>query len=204
MSFRTLQDRTGNASMLGGQMLIAMPGMSDERFQKTVIYICAHSKDGAMGIVINQRSPSMTFRDLLVQLDVLEADQAIRLPRHVSHAHILKGGPVETSRGFVLHTPDYEAGDATQRITSGICMTASLDILKAMARLEGPRSAILALGYAGWAAGQLEREIASNGWLHCPGDEDIVFGRDLSTKYDLALQKLGINAAMLSNQAGRA
>jgi putative transcriptional regulator len=204
MPLRKLKDDAGNAATLGGQLLIAMPGMRDERFQKTVIYICAHSRDGAMGIVINQRSPSMTFRDLLVQLDVIGVDQAIRLPRHVSHAHILKGGPVETSRGFVLHSPDYAAGDATQTIANGICMTATLDILRAMARMEGPKSAIMALGYAGWGAGQLEREIAANGWLHCPGDQEIIFGSDFNAKYDRALQKLGVDPIMLSSQVGRA
>jgi len=189
---------------LGGQMLIAMPGMRDERFQRSVIYICGHSADGAMGIVINNRTPSMTFRDLLVQLDLIEADQAIRLPRRVSHAHVLKGGPVETSRGFVLHTPDFSIPSVTQEIDGGVCMTATLDILRAIAKDEGPRSAILALGYAGWSAGQLEREIAANGWLHCDGDPDLLFSDDLDSKYDRALRKIGIDPIMLSSEAGRA
>ncbi len=194
----------GQRGLLGGQMLVAMPGMRDERFQRSVIYICGHSADGAMGIVINNRTPSMTFRDLLVQLDLIEPDQAIRLPRRVSHAHVLRGGPVETSRGFVLHTADFSIPSVTQEIDGGVCMTATLDILRAIARDEGPRSAILALGYAGWSAGQLEREIAANGWLHCEGDLDLLFSEDLESKYDRALKKIGIDPIMLSSEAGRA
>jgi putative transcriptional regulator len=194
----------GKRGQLGGQMLIAMPGMRDERFQRSVIYMCGHSADGAMGIVINNRKPSMTFRDLLVQLDLIEADQAIRLPRRLSHAQVLRGGPVETSRGFVLHSEDFTIDNVTQRIDSGICMTATLDILRAMARDEGPRSAVLALGYAGWSAGQLEREIAANGWLHCAGDPDILFSDDIESKYDKALRKIGVDPSMLSSEAGRA
>ena len=189
---------------LGGQMLVAMPGMRDERFQRSVIYICGHSADGAMGIVINNRTPSMTFRDLLVQLDLIEPDQAIRLPRRVSHAHVLRGGPVETSRGFVLHTSDFSIPSVTQEIDDGICMTATLDILRAIAKDEGPRSAILALGYAGWSAGQLEREIAANGWLHCEADLELIFSSDLESKYDRALRKIGIDPVMLSAEVGRA
>jgi putative transcriptional regulator len=194
----------GRHGLLGGQMLIAMPGMRDERFQRSVIYICGHSAEGAMGIVINNRTPSMTFRDLLVQLDLIDPDQAIRLPRRVSHAHVLKGGPVETSRGFVLHSADFSIDDVTQQIDDGICMTATLDILRAIAKDEGPRSAILALGYAGWSAGQLEREIAANGWLHCEGDADFLFSDDIESKYDRALRKIGIDPIMLSSEVGRA
>jgi putative transcriptional regulator len=190
--------------LLGGQMLIAMPGMRDERFQRSVIFMCGHSSEGAMGIVINNRTPSMTFRDLLVQLDLIEADQAIRLPRRLSHAHVLKGGPVETSRGFVLHTADYAIENVTQPIDNGISMTSTLDILRAIAKDEGPRSAILALGYAGWSGGQLEREIASNGWLHCDADPELVFSEDIESKYDRALRKIGIDPMMLSADVGRA
>lgn len=185
-------------------MLVAMPGMTDSRFRRSVIYLCGHSDAGAMGIVINQRAASMTFRDLLVQLDVIEADQAIRLPRRISHAHVLKGGPVETSRGFVLHSADYEIENVTQPVGNGIAMTATLDILKAMARQEGPSASLMALGYSGWSPGQLEREIAQNGWLHCPTDEALLFDEDIESKYDRALRKIGIDPAMLSSEAGRA
>jgi putative transcriptional regulator len=194
----------GSAGWLGGQMLVAMPGMPDARFKRSVIYMCGHSDAGAMGIVINQRASSMTFRDLLVQLDIIEADQAIRLPRRISHAHVLKGGPVETSRGFVLHSADFQITNVTQRVGEGIAMTATLDILKAMAKEEGPSAALMALGYSGWAAGQIEREIAQNGWLHCAADEALIFDSDIESKYDRALRKIGIDPAMLSNEAGRA
>jgi putative transcriptional regulator len=197
--------QTGKESgLLGGQMLLAMPGMRDERFQRRVIYMCGHSREGAMGIVINDHKPSMTFRDLLVQLDLIEADQAIRLPRRISHAHVLRGGPVETSRGFVLHSSDFSIANVTEVIDDNICMTATLDILRAIAREEGPSSSILALGYAGWSAGQLEREIAANGWLHCPCDPAILFSQDIESKYDKALKSMGINPLMLSSEAGRA
>jgi putative transcriptional regulator len=204
MNLQKLTSAAGRQGTMGGQMLIAMPGMRDERFQRSVIYICGHSDEGAMGIVINNRTPSMTFRDLLVQLDLIEADQAIRLPRRLSHAHVLKGGPVETSRGFVLHSADFAIENVTQTIDTGICMTATLDILRAIAKDEGPRSAILALGYAGWSAGQLEREIAANGWLHCDGDPDLLFSEDIDSKYTRAMNKLGIDPLMLSSDAGRA
>jgi putative transcriptional regulator len=204
MDLRKLHDGGEAAGQLGGQMLVAMPGMPDARFRRSVIYLCGHSDAGAMGIVINQRASRMTFRDLLVQLDIIEAEQAIRLPRRISHAHVLKGGPVETSRGFVLHSSDYEIANVTQTVGEGMAMTATLDILRAMAKEEGPSSALLALGYSGWAAGQLEREIASNGWLHCPADDSIVFDEDIESKYDRALRKIGIDPAMLSGQTGRA
>jgi putative transcriptional regulator len=203
MDLRRISDGGGSGG-LGGQMLVAMPGMPDARFRRSVIYLCGHSDAGAMGIVINQRASTMTFRDLLVQLDIIEADQAIRLPRRISHAHVLKGGPVETSRGFVLHSADYQIADVTQPVGRGVAMTATLDILRAMAKQEGPSSALMALGYSGWAAGQLEREIATNGWLHCAADTDIIFDQDIESKYDRALRKIGIDPAMLSQQAGRA
>jgi putative transcriptional regulator len=204
MDLRRLSAGGSDDGRLGGQLLVAMPGMPDARFRRSVIYMCGHSEAGAMGIVINQRASRMTFRDLLVQLDIIEVDQAIRLPRRVSHAHVLKGGPVETSRGFVLHSAEFQIAEATQPVGSGVAMTATLDILRAMAKEEGPSSAVLALGYSGWAAGQLEREIAENGWLHCAADESIVFDEDIETKYDRALRKIGIDPAMLSNAAGRA
>jgi putative transcriptional regulator len=204
MDLRKLGARGKGAGGLGGQMLVAMPGMPDSRFRRTVIFMCGHTDEGAMGLVINQRAQSMTFRDLLVQLDVIEADQAIRLPRRISHAHVLKGGPVETSRGFVLHSADFQIADVTQPVGAGIAMTATLDILKAMAREEGPSAALMALGYSGWSPGQLEREIAQNGWLHCPADEALLFDDKIETKYDRALRKIGIDPAMLSAEAGRA
>lgn len=189
---------------LDGQMLIAMPTMRDERFSRTVIYMCAHSSDGAMGIVVNQMASNVAFPDLLVQLDIIPEDRKINLPSDVTGVNVLRGGPVETGRGFVLHTSDFYIENSTLPIDEGICLTATLDILKAMATGEGPSHAVLALGYAGWGAGQLESEIQANGWLHCTADPDLIFGSDVETKYERAMRKIGIDPAMLSSEAGRA
>ncbi|NNM72980.1 YqgE/AlgH family protein [Enterovirga aerilata] len=193
-----------SAGYLDGQMLIAMPGMMDERFQRTVIYICAHSAEGAMGIVLNKPASDLSFPDLLVQLDVIPEKDAIRLPRRVERMNVLIGGPVETSRGFVLHTPDFFIDQSTLPIDDGICLTATIDILRAIAKGKGPESAVLALGYAGWSAGQLESEIQANGWLSCDADPNIIFGPELDVKYDRALRKIGVDLGMLSAQAGHA
>src|SRR5580692_9431975 len=191
-------------SFLDGQMLIAMPSMGDERFARTVIYMCAHSADGAMGIVVNQPAAHISFSDLLVQLDVIPAKELIELPGRAGGVKVLKGGPVDTQRGFVLHSADFFIENSTLPIDEGICLTATLDILKAIARGAGPVSAILALGYAGWAPGQLESEIQGNGWLHCPPDSELIFGPDIGGKYDKALKKIGIDLGMLSSEAGHA
>ncbi|MCK9918844.1 YqgE/AlgH family protein [Microbacteriaceae bacterium K1510] len=189
---------------LDGQMLIAMPAMADERFARSVIYVCAHSTEGAMGIVINQPAQNIKFPDLLVQLEVIPASERIQLPNQAETVKVLKGGPVETGRGFVLHSADFFIENSTLPIDDGICLTATLDILKAIARGNGPHNAILALGYAGWAPGQLEEEIQQNGWLHCPADADLIFGADIEHKYERALRKIGIDLAMLSSEAGHA
>ncbi|MEP9367498.1 YqgE/AlgH family protein [Xanthobacter sp. VNH20] len=189
---------------LDGQMLIAMPSMQDERFSRALIYVCAHSNEGAMGIIVNQAASHINFADLLVQLDVVPEDARILLPRRAGAVKVLRGGPVETGRGFVLHSSDYFIENSTLPIDGGICLTATLDILKAIAGGTGPHSAVLALGYAGWAPGQLETEIQANGWLHCPADPDLIFGESIETKYDLALRKLGIDPGMLSSDAGHA
>jgi putative transcriptional regulator len=189
---------------LDGQMLIAMPVMNDERFERTLIYVCAHSDEGAMGIVVNQVAGNINFPDLLVQLEVIPAADRIVLPSRAETVKVLKGGPVETGRGFVLHSADFFIENSTLPIDEGVCLTATVEILKAIARGDGPKSAVLALGYAGWAAGQLENEIQQNGWLHCAADKDLLFGTDIDTKYDKALQKIGISLGMLSNEAGHA
>jgi putative transcriptional regulator len=194
----------GRRGFLDGQMLIAMPSMRDERFARTLIYMCAHSSEGAMGIVVNQPAADVNFPDLLVKLDVIPANERIQLPRRAGTIKVLKGGPVETQRGFVLHTADFFIENSTLPIDEGICLTATLDILKAIARDEGPASAVLALGYAGWAPGQLEKEIQHNGWLHCTADSDLVFGTDTGGKYEKAMGKLGIDLGMLSSEAGHA
>ncbi|MBS0249312.1 MAG: YqgE/AlgH family protein [Proteobacteria bacterium] len=189
---------------LDGQMLIAMPAMSDERFSRAVIYVCAHSSEGAMGIVVNQPAANIKFPDLLVQLEVIPANERIQLPTEAGDVKVLKGGPVETGRGFVLHSADFFIENSTLPIDDDICLTATLDILKAIAHGEGPESAILALGYAGWAPGQLEQEIQQNGWLHCSADTELIFGKDTGAKYDKALRKIGIDLSHLSNEAGHA
>src|SRR6185312_3934922 len=195
--------RTTARGYLDGQMLIAMPAMSDERFMRSLIYVCAHSSEGAMGIVVNQAAQNIKFPDLLVQLEVIPAKERIELPESLD-VRVLKGGPVETGRGFVLHSADFFIENSTLPIDEGICLTATLDILKAIARGSGPASAVLALGYAGWAPGQLEQEIQQNGWLHCPADPDLIFGGDIEGKYERALRKIGIDLGMLSSQAGHA
>jgi len=189
---------------LDGQMLIAMPTMRDERFARTLIYICAHSSDGAMGIVVNQPAANIKFPDLLVQLDVIPAKDLIQLPRKAGTVKVLKGGPVETGRGFVLHSEDFFIENSTLPIDNGICLTATLDILKAIAHGEGPQSAVLALGYAGWAPGQLENEIQENGWLNCDADSELIFGTDTEVKYEQAMRKIGIDLGKLSSEAGHA
>jgi putative transcriptional regulator len=196
--------RNAKRGYLDGQMLIAMPTMGDDRFSRSVIYVCAHSSEGAMGIVVNQPAAHISFPDLLVQLEVIPATDLIQLPRRAEGVKVLKGGPVETGRGFVLHSADFFIENSTLPIDEGICLTATLDILKAIARGDGPASAVLALGYAGWAAGQLETEINQNGWLHCPADSELVFGQDTDKKYNKALKKIGVDLGMLSTEAGHA
>src|SRR6185503_14456736 len=189
---------------LDGQMLIAMPSMRDERFSRSVIYVCAHSSEGAMGIIVNQVASNVNFSDLLVQLEVIPAADRIILPQRAETVKVLKGGPVETGRGFVLHSADFFLENSTLPIDEGVCLTATVEILKAIARGDGPQSAVLALGYAGWAPGQLENEIQQNGWLHCAADAELIFGQDTGGKYDKALKKIGIDLGMLSSEAGHA
>ena len=198
------QSSPASRGYLDGQMLVATPTMQDERFARSLIYICAHSSEGAMGIVVNQPAPHISFPDLLVKLEVIPAAEKIQLPTRAGVVKVLKGGPVETERGFVLHSADFFIENSTLPIDEGICLTATLDILKAIARGNGPESALLALGYAGWAPGQLETEIQSNGWLHCSADPDLIFGTDVEAKYDQALRKIGIGPGMLSSEVGHA
>lgn len=194
----------GPAERLEGQMLIAMPGIGDPRFERTVIFMCAHSPDGAMGLVVNKPAEDLTFIDLLDRLNVLPEEDQIRLPDDVAQTPVQFGGPVETGRGFVLHTTDYFIADSTLPIDDRIGLTATLDILRAIAEGEGPRRAMLALGYAGWGPGQLEHELLQNGWLHCEADETLLFGSKLESRYDDALRKIGIDISKLSSQSGRA
>jgi putative transcriptional regulator len=181
---------------LAGQMLIAMPQMQDRRFERSVILLCAHSEDGAMGLVINKLIESLTLPELLTQLGI-DGDGL----RGKAHVHF--GGPVESGRGFVLHSADYNE-EGTITVGGDLALTATLDILRAIGRGDGPRRSLLALGYAGWGPGQLDAEIQANGWLHVAADEAIVFGDDFKDKWQRALGKLGIDPIALSGDAGHA
>jgi|SRR5437868_8194202 putative transcriptional regulator len=189
---------------LDGQLLIAMPIMSDKRFARSVIYLCAHSAEGAMGLIINQRAPHISFPELLGQLSIGTSNGDDSMQSELIDMQVHVGGPVETARGFVLHSADYFVDDSTLPIDDGVCLTATIDILKAIAGGKGPDRAILALGYAGWRAGQLESEIAANGWLHCPADLDLLFNTDLEQKYERAMSKIGIDPSHLVSEAGHA
>ncbi len=191
------------SAYLDGQLLIAMPGMGDPRFEHSVIYLCAHSEQGAMGLIINKTTPMMSFGDLIGQLDLLP-DETLEPQQELMEMPVLFGGPVEQGRGFVLHTRDYFTEDSSLPVADTIALTATLDILRAMAKGEGPQRAILALGYAGWAPGQLENEIQHNGWLTCAADEELLFGLAYEDRYTAALRKLKIDPGMLSSDAGHA
>jgi putative transcriptional regulator len=189
---------------LDGQFLISMPSISDGPFARTVVYVCAHSAEGAMGITINRAAEKISFRDLLVQLDIIPDGPEIRLPGQAGRMQVQRGGPVETGRGFVLHSSDYFIENSTLPIDDRVSLTATLEILKAIAAGNGPEHAMLALGYAGWSPGQLDSEIQANGWLHCPAIPDLIFDTNLEGKYDRALSALGIDLTRLSSDSGHA
>ena len=188
------------AGFLDGQILIAMPGMQDPRFHRSLVYLCAHSADGAMGLIVNKRADGLKLKDLFGRLGIPIGDG----PDELARAPVHYGGPVEMGRGFVLHSSDYHSDEATMQVDDATSMTATLDILHAMATHRGPDRAIIALGYAGWAPGQLEAELQANGWLACPADENLLFGADEDSKWNQALAKLGVHPAMLSPTGGRA
>jgi putative transcriptional regulator len=181
---------------LEGQLLIAMPTMGDPRFERTVIFLCAHSAQGAMGLVVNKLANQITFRELLEQL-------SIETPAVKRDMRVHFGGPVETGRGFVLHSSDYQQ-DSTLMVGDTVGLTATVDILRAIADGAGPQQGLLALGYAGWAPGQLDSEIQANGWLSAPADPDILFDNELDTKWERALSKVGVDVSFLSSDAGHA
>lgn len=199
-----ISDNTRNRGHLEGHFLIAMPGMQDDRFARAVVYICAHSPDGAMGIVINKAASKITFRDLLAQLDIVPQKEEIRLPEPAGQMRVHRGGPVETSRGFVLHSADYYVEDSTLPIDEHVCLTATLEILKAIAAGDGPENSLLALGYSGWAPGQIESEIQANGWLFGRGPSDLIFDPNLEGKYERALGLFGVDPTRLASEAGHA
>jgi putative transcriptional regulator len=189
---------------LEGQLLVAMPTMGDTRFERTVIFLCAHSSEGAMGIIVNRMAENVSFVELLHQLGITGDADEIRLPDSARQIRVHQGGPVETGRGFVLHSSDFYLRESTLVTANNVCLTATVEILKAIAAGRGPSRALLALGYAGWAPGQLEKEIQENGWLTCPADMSLLFDNDVETKYDRALAKLGIDLSLLSGSAGNA
>lgn len=182
---------------LSGKLLIAMPGMGDPRFEKSVVYMCAHSEDGAMGLIVNKPAPGIKMDDLLDQLNIPQGDGS-------KDVRVYFGGPVEHGRGFVLHSNDYQTEAATMRVDDQFGMTATLDILQDMAKGDGPGQRILMLGYSGWGPGQLEGEIQQNGWLTCDATPEIVFASDDTGKWMAAVRSLGIDPLLLSAEAGHA
>ncbi len=181
---------------LTGQLLIAMPTMEDPRFSQSVIYLCAHTEDGAMGLVLNRPLSSPTFEDLLRQLEVAPAPPVRRIA-------LCDGGPVDGARGFVLHTADW-TGDGSMQVDDAVALTASLDVLQAIAAGSGPKEGLLALGYAQWGAGQLDEEMQANAWISAPASLELVFGDDYTTKWRRALASLRIDPMLLSPFAGHA
>ncbi|HEX3675622.1 MAG TPA: YqgE/AlgH family protein [Rhizomicrobium sp.] len=189
--------RIEGANFLEGKLLIALPGMSDPRFEKTVVFMCAHSNEGAMGLIINKPVKDLGFQNMAARL-------GLRVTANTPDFPVLYGGPVETGRGFVLHSGDYESQESTMPVSDDISLTGTLDILRAIAEGRGPERAIFALGYAGWGAGQIEDEIRLNGWVHCDADNAILFDANIDAKWAGAVRKLGIDVSSLSIHAGRA
>jgi putative transcriptional regulator len=189
--------RQGVKGFLEGKLLIAMPGMLDPRFQKSVIFMCAHSDNGAMGIIINKPFAGLAFGELMKKL-------AIDVIAQGSDSPVLFGGPVETEKGFVLHSGEYRNADATLAVTENVALTATRDVLCAIGDGTGPHSWLFALGYAGWGAGQLENEMAGNGWVHCDADSRLVFETSHESRWREALATLGIDLSGFSAEAGRA
>ena len=182
---------------LTGQILIAMPGMGDPRFDHSVIYLCAHSDEGAMGLIVNKRAPDLDLAGLLSQIGITPTDRMQDMPIHF-------GGPVEHGRGFVLHSADYAGNASTLQVDDRFGMTATMDILQDIARGDGPRTCLLALGYAGWGPGQLERELQANGWLTAAAAPELVFNPEVGKTWSRALRSLGIDPSHLSATGGRA
>ncbi len=196
--------KTGPKPYLDGKCLVAMPSLQDNFFVRSVVYVCAHSEDGAMGIILNHPAEGVNFVDLLLQLKVVDSAEQIRLTGATGDMRVLAGGPVDSSRGFVLHSSDYRAAEATMAIDDTVSMTATLDVLRAIAQGQGPERAVLALGYAGWSPGQLEQEILANSWMICPADSFLLFDQAHESKYERALGAIGVDLGFLSDDAGHA
>lgn len=192
----------GERGCLDGQLLLAMPGLDDSNFSRTVIYVCAHTGDGAIGFILN-RPKSLSFGELMVQLELIDSDDLDGLSGQAQEMQVQCGGPVDQGRGFVLHSDDYQS-ESTLPISEDVCLTATVDVLRAITRGKGPRQAIMMLGYSGWGAGQLENEVSANGWLTCPASREIIFNDDFDAKYHSAFASMGIDPAMLSSDCGQA
>jgi putative transcriptional regulator len=185
---------------LKGKLLIAMPSMEDSLFSRSVVFLCAHGPEGAMGLIVNKPMPGLNFTEMSGRVDLSKAQpQAMA---ELDLADILNGGPVEQNRGFVLHSADYKGDESSLRVSPQVTLTATVDILEHMTQARGPQRSLLALGYSGWSPGQLENEILHNGWLHCDADVGLLFSTDWNTKHRRALEKLGVDPRMLSAQAG--
>ena len=180
-----------------GKMLIAMPGMGDPRFEHSVVYMCAHSDDGAMGLIVNKPATDIGFADLLEQLGIPVGEGLRDIRVHF-------GGPVEHGRGFVLHSADYEAETGTMKVDDQVAMTATIEVLEQIAKGEGPASSMLALGYAGWEVGQLEREMRDNAWISLPLDEEILFQMPFEDRWHAVWRQLGVDIGRMSHIAGHA
>jgi putative transcriptional regulator len=189
-------DSRNNGGYLTGQILIAMPGMQDPRFEQSVVFVISHNASGAMGLLVNKPVSNITFSDLLKQLAINT--------RGNSHQPVQFGGPVETGRGFVLHSPDYQASNATLNVIQGVSLTTTVDVLRAIAEGHGPQRSMVALGYAGWSQGMLEQELQSHSWLHTEPDEFLLFNPDFTSKWEYAIRKLGFNPSQLTQYGGRA
>ena len=192
--------RMAASNFLAGQILIAMPNMEDTRFAQSLVLICNHNDEGAMGLIINKTYPELSFLEVTSQLGLLTDTLKHDLP----HKTLFYGGPVDPGRGFVLHSPEFYHKNYTQILSKELSLTASIDIIDSIAHQKGPKHALIMLGYAGWTAGQLDSEVLSNGWLHCPMTLDLLFHTPISEKYDRALKSIGISKDFLSMNAGHA
>jgi putative transcriptional regulator len=202
MDISLLRKKTSGKGFLNDHFLVAMPGMGDERFARAVIYICAHSEDGAMGFIINQ-AQQLVFSELLVQIGLVKEEDSIKLPNTARDFLVRSGGPVDRGRGFVIHSDDYMV-NSTLPVTEDICLTATVDILRAISGGHGPAKALMTLGYSGWGPGQLEQEITQNGWLTCPATKAVLFDENISRTYERAMAMIGVDPARLSHEVGHA
>jgi putative transcriptional regulator len=202
MDISLLRKKSSGKGFLNDHFLVAMPNMDDERFARSVIYICAHSEDGAMGFIINQPQ-KLEFKDLLIQIGLVNEEDAIKLPEEARDFIVRAGGPVDKGRGFVIHSDDYMVS-STLPVSENICLTATVDILRAISGGKGPLQAMMTLGYSGWGPGQLEQEIIQNGWLTCPASNTVLFDENITRTYERALAMIGVDPHRLSHEFGHA